>query len=350
MTEKLIDSYGRKMDYLRLSVTDRCNLRCIYCMPKEGIKLIDRRELLTFEEIIRVVKILSELGVKKIRITGGEPLLRENILRLIDEINKIDGIEDISLTTNGALLNRYLDKLYRVGIQRINVSLDSLNPKKYKMITRGGDLAPVLDGIFGAIKIGFKPVKINVVITHLLDENDILDFVKLTVKNSISVRFIEMMPVVDLSSIECGKMGTVKSDHRPGKNLNGNYYNTNRILYIISKKWSYYKIDGPVGYGPAIYYKLKGSIGSIGFIPNDKRYCRLCSRIRLTPMGHIKLCLFSDCEFDVKAKIRSGASDEDIKGKLLDFAKTKPESRDSGNKFGICYDLKIPDYMNQIGG
>jgi len=349
MSEELVDSYSRKMDYLRLSVTDRCNLRCIYCMPEDGIKLIDKKELLTFEEIIRVVKILSELGIKKIRITGGEPLLRENILGLIDKINKVDGIEDLSLTTNGTLLDRYLSKLYRVGIKRLNVSLDSLNPKKYKMITRGGELSQVLDGIFGALKIGFKPVKINVVMTHFLDEKDILDFIKLSIENPISIRFIEMMPVVDLSNIECGNTGMVKSDNKLNKSLNNNYF-TNKIFSIMGNNGGYYKIDGPVGYGPAIYYKLKGSIGSIGFILNDKKFCRLCSRIRLTPRGTIKLCLFSKWEFDMKTKIRNGASDEDIKKQVMIFIKKKPKNRDSSNNYGSYGDLKIPDYMNQIGG
>ena len=349
MAEKLIDSYKRKIDYLRLSVTDRCNLRCIYCMPKEGIKLIDKRELLTFEEIIRVVKILSELGIKKVRITGGEPLLRENILGLIDKINKLDAIEDISLTTNGTLLSRHLSGLYRAGIKRLNISLDSLDPNKYKVITRGGEISRVLDGIFGALKMGFKPVKINVVITHLLDEKDILDIIKLSVENPISIRFIEAMPVVDLSNMECGNTRMVESDDKSNKSLNNNY-SIDKIFSIMGRIGDYYKIDGPVGYGPAVYYKLKGSIGSIGFIFNDKKFCRFCNRIRLTPRGTIKLCLFSKFEFDIKTKIRNGASNEDIKKQMMAFIKKKPKNRDSSDNYRSYNDLKIPDYMSQIGG
>jgi len=349
MAEKLVDSYKREIDYLRLSVTDRCNLRCIYCMPEGGIKIINRKELLTFEEIIRVTRILSCLGIKKIRITGGEPLLRGDIIRLIGGIGKTNGIEDLSLTTNGTLLSKYAEPLYRAGIKRINVSIDSLDPQKFRAITRGGDLKQVLDGVSKAVVTGFEPVKINVVITNLLDKKDILDFVKLTVENFISVRFIESMPVVDLNNVECGKIGIIKRDAGLNKNLSGGY-SIYKVLSIVKKNWSLCKTDGPVGYGPSEYYKIKGSRGTVGFIFNDKAHCRRCNRIRLTPKGSIKLCLFSSCEFDIKAEIRSGVSDVDIKKKLVDFIKTKPENRGTNNDCKSCGSMKIPDYMYQVGG
>ena len=161
MTTELLDSFNRKIDYLRLSVTDRCNLRCFYCMPKKGIKLLKREQLLTFEEIVRATKILSGIGIKKVRLTGGEPLLRDNILSLIENIHKIDGIEDLSLTTNGLLLSEYLPQLFKAGVGKLNISLDSLNPQKYKIITRGGDVGKVIDGINKASDIGFGSIKLN---------------------------------------------------------------------------------------------------------------------------------------------------------------------------------------------
>jgi len=343
MKEKLIDGWGRKIDYLRLSVTDRCNLRCIYCMPGGGITLLEKKQLLTFEEIIRLVKIFVELGIKKIKITGGEPLLRENILDLIKKISRLEGVEDISLTTNGTLLDKYLNELYKIGIRRINVSLDSLNPEKFKIITRGGNLDQVLSGIFEAVKVGFDPVKINTVLTGLLDEKDILGFVKLTMENPVSVRFIEMMPVADFGSIECGRIGVCKG--KENSNIT-----TDAILSIMGRLGTFYKIKGPSGYGPAVYYKLEGSKGSIGLIIDDKKYCRYCNRIRLTPKGTIRLCLFSQNEFDIKSELRGGSSDEDMKRKLLDFVKTKPKDREDSCRYDNRSNLRISSYMNQIGG
>ena len=337
----LIDNFSRKIDYLRLSVTDRCNLRCFYCMPKKGVKLINRRELLTFEEIKRVVKIFTELGIKKVRITGGEPLIRENVLDLIKSITEIKGIEDISLTTNGILLNKYLVQLYDLGVKRINISLDSLDPHKYRMITGGGNIKKVMSSISNAIKIGINPVKINTVLTNFLDEDDISRFIKLSIEKPVSIRFIEMMPTIILDDVECGRIRTTG---------NGAIITISKILSIMKKIGSYYKMEEYIGYGPAFYYKLAGSKGSVGFIINNKDYCRYCNRIRLTPKGTVRLCLFSDDEFNIKAKIRSGVSDSIIKGELIKFVKTKPESRIHCAKLNNRNNTEIPDYMNQIGG
>ena len=366
----LIDNYNRKIDYLRLSITDRCNLRCKYCMPEKGIKLIDRQELLTYEEIINAVRLLSELGIKKIRLTGGEPLIRDDILDLIKEIKKIEGITNISLTTNGVFLNKYLDQLYKFGIERINISLDTLDSKKYRDITRGGEISTVLNTISNSIKIGLKSIKINTVITPYLDKEDIYNLIKLTIDNPIHVRFIEMMPVVNLietSNIECSttsglidvkninivddKFSDIKVNNKNG------YHNKNQIneiFSILGSMGSYYKINEIMGFGPAVYYKLDGGPGSIGFIINDKNYCSYCNRIRLTPQGNIRLCLFSDREYNIKSRIRNGCSPEDIKKEILDFVKIKPENREDGFKCSLKFSknsqLKISDYMNKIGG
>ncbi|MBE3093412.1 MAG: GTP 3',8-cyclase MoaA [Actinobacteria bacterium] len=329
----LIDSFNRKIDYLRLSVTDRCNLRCTYCMPSGGIKLIDRKEMLSFEEILKAAGILSEMGIRKIRITGGEPLVRVGIIDLIKQIKKIEKITDISITTNGILLNEYLDELYKMPVQGINISLDTLDRQKYKEITRGGEINQVLNAISNSINIGIKSVKINVVITDLIDEKDITGFVDMTLDKPVHVRFIEMMQPAgsDGSSetIEC-------------------------IFSVMKKIGEYHAVNDKIGNGPALYYKFKKAKGSIGFIINDKNLCSYCNRIRLTPYGTIRLCLFSDKEYDIKKKIRDNYCPADIKAEIAEFVKAKPENREDScrydNKGKAPINFKLKDFMNRIGG
>ncbi|MBC8389076.1 MAG: GTP 3',8-cyclase MoaA [Actinobacteria bacterium] len=341
MEEKLIDNYNRKIDYLRLSVTDRCNLRCTYCMPERGIKLLDRRELLTFEEILRAVRILSELGIKKIRLTGGEPLLRDNILGLIEGIRNIPGIEDISLTTNGTLLRKFLKDLYSAGIKRINVSMDSLDPEKYRMITRGGDLTKVLEAIESSVEMGFESVKINVVLTNLFDQKDSLEFIKFAIEKPVSIRFIEMMSISGLDTVECSS-NLINID-KPKVDIRS-------IFESMNKFGKYCKIKEPMGFGPAVYYRINGSKGKIGFIINKRESCYYCNRIRLTSKGSIKLCLFSSSEIDIKEELRDGANNERIKKLIKSFIKRKPKDRNSNIKCKVGSDLKIASFMNKIGG
>lgn len=362
MKDILVDNYNRKIDYLRLSVTDRCNLRCIYCMPESGVRLLPKDELLTFEEISKIVRILSELGIKKIKITGGEPLLRENILTLIDKIYKIKKIKDISFTTNGILVGSYLKDLYDIGIRRINVSLDSMDDKKFKIITRGGNLKKVLGSIFGALKMGFSPVKINTVITPLLDGKDILELIKLTIDNPVSIRFIEMMEIkgienkssTEIEGIECGRIGMIKEDKRAyfsSINQNSFLKGSDDIFSIMRDFGEYQRVDGPLGYGPAVYYKFKRGKGTIGFILNNDSYCKSCSRIRLTSDGIIRLCLFSKNGLDIKSMIRKNFSADYIKFKVIDFINRKPESRKkAGFELEECSNFKISYYMSQLGG
>ncbi len=341
MAGQLIDSYSRKIDYLRLSITDRCNLRCIYCMPERGIKLLDKKELLTYEEILKTVRILSELGIRKVRLTGGEPLLRENILELIEGIKDIEGVEDISITTNGILLSGFLKKLFKQGIRRINISLDSLDREKYRNITRGGDPEKILAAIDSAINMGFESVKINVVLTSLFDEKDCWHFIKMSMEKPVSIRFIEMMPVIELDPLECS-----------GNVLNGNNkkIDTTGIFKSMSKFGEYNKIEEPVGFGPAVYYKIEKSRGNIGFIQNKKDSCFYCNRIRLTSRGTIKLCLFADSELDIKRELRNNISSKQIKERILDFIKVKPGNRNLNINCNKENDIKISNYMNRIGG
>ena len=357
----LIDSFNRKIDYLRLSVTDRCNLRCTYCMPSGGIKLIDRKEMLTFEEILQAAGILSEMGIRKIRITGGEPIVRDGIIDLIKQIKKIEKIIDISITTNGILLNKYLDDLYKMPVQGINISLDTLDRQKYKEITRGGEINQVLSAISNSINIGIKSVKVNVVITGLLDEKDIKGFLDMTLDKPVHVRFIEMMQPAGgdgrPEAIECSSIGGVNSlefnNLRPVGPSQG-FNSVDNIFSVMKKIGEYHAVNDKIGNGPALYYKFKKARGFIGFIINDKQYCSYCNRIRLTPYGTIRLCLFSDKEYYIKKKIRDNYCAADIKAEIAEFVKAKPQNREEScrydNKDKASINFKLKDFMNRIGG
>ena len=339
----LSDSYKRKIDYLRLSVTDRCNLRCKYCMPGEGIRLAGREELLTYEEILKVVKILGEQGIRKLRLTGGEPLLRDDILELVSGLSKLKDIEDISITTNGILLEKYLEQLHKSGISSINISLDSLDENNYKQITRGGDIKKVIKSVNEAVDIGIKRVKINVVQSNVLKKEDIEGFIRWAIEKPLDIRFIEMMPVMDIDSVECSS-GSINKDREQSM------INTEEIFSIMEKAGHYTKLDEKRGFGPAEYYKIKGSRGNIGFIKNDMGSCFYCNRIRITPMGILRLCLFSDEGLDLKEMLRSEFSEKNIKDAIISFIEKKPKDRNSNSSCGPGEKSKIPGFMNKIGG
>jgi GTP 3',8-cyclase len=357
----LTDSFNRKIDYLRLSVTDRCNLRCTYCMPSGGIRLIKKKEILTFEEILKATGILSEMGIRKIRITGGEPLIRDGVIDLIKQIKKNENITDISITTNGILLNKYLDELHKIPVRSINISLDTLDRQKYKEITRGGEINNVLEAISNSISIGIQSVKVNVVMTSLLDEKDIKSFAAMTLDKPVHVRFIEMMQTAEGDAIpealECGSISGINSskfnDLRPG-GFSHDFNPVGTVFSVMKKIGEYHTVNDKIGNGPAFYYRFKQARGSIGFIINDKNLCSCCNRIRLTPFGTIKLCLFSDKEYDIKKKIRDNCCSTDIKAEVAEFIKAKPQDRgdscryDNKEKSSINFQLK--DFMNRIGG
>lgn len=273
------DSYNRKVNYMRISITDLCNLRCMYCMPEEGICKKEHKDILSFEEMIDIVKVAVTLGIDKIRITGGEPLVKKGIVDFVAAISQIDGIKDIAMTTNGILLKKYIGDLKKAGLKRFNISIDSLDPKKYKEITRGGDIQQVLEGIGEAIKLGMTPVKINTVVIGGYNEDEIKDFAKLTMDNNIEVRFIELMPVGQASNWAKDKfISNAAIKERIGD------------LIELSHELS----------SPAQYYKLPGSKGKIGFInPISNHFCLECNRIRLTCDGKLKPCLHSNQEIDI---------------------------------------------------
>jgi len=323
------DPYGRPIDYLRISVTDRCNLRCIYCLPSKGVQPFASKNILTYEEIVRVVRPAAGLGVRKIRITGGEPLMRKDLHRLIESLSRVEGIEDISLTTNGTLLKRWAPSLTDAGLKRVNVSLDSLDPVKYGKIRRKGDLSDVLDGIQAADQAGLRPVKINMVVIRGVNDDEIEAFARLTLKNPYHVRFIEIMPF--------GSGGFWSDDKCiPVHEMMGRIQATGP-LEPVDTSWP----------GPAEYFRLPGARSLIGFIsPMTRHFCTACNRLRLTSDGKLRPCLFSNREIDVKSALRRQASDREIARLLKLSIQWKPEGHvmDSG---GNSDHLKS---MSQIGG
>lgn len=280
------DGLGRNINYLRISVTDRCNLRCRYCMPEEGITKKDHIEMLTLEEIFEVVKVCAGMGTDKIRITGGEPLVRKGLTGLIGKISSIGSIKDISLTTNGVLLKKLACELKEAGLKRINISLDTLDEKKYEYMTRGGSIKDVLEGIDEALKVGLKPIKINTVLVKGFNEDEIGDILKLSFDENIDVRFIELMPL--------GQAAGFASEH----------YLPNS--FVLESFRELEPIDTPDKSSPARYYRLPGAKGRVGLInPISHRFCDNCNRIRLTADGKLKPCLHSNLEIDVKEILRA---------------------------------------------
>jgi len=298
------DGFQRGIDYLRVSVTDRCNLRCIYCMPPEGVPLLSHRDILSFEEILLVVRAAVETGMDKVRITGGEPLVRAGIVELVRMISVVKGIRDISMTTNGLLLDRYAGKLAEAGLQRINVSLDTLKPDRFRQITRTGDLADALRGLESARKAGLNPVKINVVPMQGINDDEIRDFARMTLEEGWNVRFIELMPLN-------GAAGLVPSSL------------LRREIETLGALEPHY---GMAGNGAAKYFRLPGAAGTLGFIePISEPFCSRCSRLRLSASGTLLPCLFSTNGIDVRTPIRNGATQADVKRLLADAIAAKPE-------------------------
>jgi cyclic pyranopterin phosphate synthase len=315
---ELKDRYFRTIDYLRISITDRCNLRCLYCMPAEGVRPEMHRDILRYEEIIRVIKVAARLGVSKIRLTGGEPLTRKNVSLLIALIKNIQGIKDLSMTTNGILLEKHAHQIANAGLDRINVSLDSLREERYREITRGGDLSSVLKGIEAAVQAGLKPVKINMVPIRGFNDDEILSFAEMTLNADYQVRFIECMPSsnVDFWS--------------PAK-----YMTTDEIKKIIEPL-------GPLTpvrirkKGPSKYFRVKGAKGVLGFISAlTHHFCHDCNRLRLTADGKLRPCLFSETEIDLRSAIRRNASDEEIERLLRLSIAVKPDGHRIGSRQNI---------------
>ncbi len=305
----LVDGFSRPITYLRISVTDKCNLRCIYCMPEGGLPWLHRDEILSYEEITALVRAAASVGVRTIRLTGGEPLVRRHLSRLVSAISEVRGIEDIALSTNGLLLREQLSDLVAAGLRRINFSLDTLRPNRFEAIARRAGLDTVLAAIDATIEAGLAPIKVNCVVMRGRNEDELIDFARLTRDRPIFVRFIEVMPVVE--NVELQRDAYVSSQE---------------ILQRLSSDGELSPTIGPSGNGPARYYAYAGAAGAVGVIsPLSHDYCERCNRVRLTADGRLRLCLFGDYALDLRTPLREGAGTLEIANLLRSAMLIKPE-------------------------
>jgi len=340
------DSFGRRIDYLRISVTDRCNLRCVYCMPPDGVPWRDPDEILTFEEIERFAEAAVEEGISKIRLTGGEPLVRLGIVDHVARLRAITGIEAIAVTTNGILLPRYAKDLVAAGLSRVNISLDTLDPEVYSQITRGGRLEDALAGIEAAFEAGMSPVKVNGVVVRSLNQ-DLLSFARMTLDRPLHIRFIEYMPVGGEGEPTTG--GACSSESAVGSWTIEDHVPSDEIVARLSAEGveaglgaleAVARDAAPGGWGPATYYRFPGAVGTIGVIsPLSHHFCGECNRLRLTADGKLRTCLFSDDELDARAVLREGG---DVRALIRAALAAKPES----------HNMRVGTIrrMSQIGG
>jgi cyclic pyranopterin phosphate synthase len=336
--KKIIDLYGRQISYFRISLTDRCNFRCIYCSPvSKKFHFIAHEQILRYEEILEIVQVAAEMGMIKIRLTGGEPLVRKGVVDFIKQLRKIKELEDISMTTNGYYLSEMAHSLKSAGLDRVNISLDSLDEEKFKGITRYDGLSKVLAGIDAALEEGLTPVKINVVLLKDINDDEVEDFIKLTIKKPLFIRFIELMP----------------TNHQLTEINKGHFISDLTIQQEIKEKFPDLKATlMEKGWGPAsCYYQLPGAQGRFGFITAvSQHFCARCNRIRLTAEGNLRPCLFSVRELELKRKLREIPQNKvELRKKLIKqylraAVKVKPLGHQIGEKNISEFD------MSQIGG
>jgi GTP 3',8-cyclase len=324
---ELFDPHGRRINYLRLSVTDRCNLRCRYCMPPEGVEKVSHSDILSYEELLRIAEAAVSLGIEKVRVTGGEPLVRKGIVDFLERLASLPGLRELVLTTNGLLLPQMAPDLRRAGVKRLNISLDSLRPETFAQMTGGGDLRRVLEGIEAAGAAGFPPVKLNMVVMRGVNDDEILDFVELTEKRPVTVRFIEYMP--SLKTPGWDKLVF------PGE----------EILRRVEERFELEPATKSDSEGPSRDFRIRRGTGRIGVITAvSGHFCGDCNRIRVTAEGKARSCLFSDAETDLKPFLRQGG-DEELQKALAEIVAGKPDrhrlSEEGGHR---------PFTMSKIGG
>ncbi len=326
----LIDRFGRKVDYLRISITDRCDFRCVYCMS-ETMEFLPRGQVLSLEEIYTIAKAFTDLGVTKIRVTGGEPLVRKGALGLLEQIGRITSLRELVLTTNGSQLSSMAAELKRAGVKRINISLDTLNAANFKAITRTGDLAQVLHGIDAARDCGFEKIKINAVILKDKNHYEVTDLVQFAVDKGIDISFIEEMP-----------LGKVSRHDRSAA-----YYSSDSIKADLIGRFSLLASTEKTG-GPSVYYKVQGTQTRVGFIsPHSNNFCSSCNRVRLTVEGRLLLCLGNEHSVDLKKVIRDHPNDSDLlQQTIVPAMHLKPEK----HEFNIHEQPVILRHMNVTGG
>lgn len=324
----LIDPFGRTIEYVRLSVTDRCDLRCFYCLPKGFKDFEEPSEWLTFAEIERVIKVFGELGVSRIRITGGEPLVRKNIPDLAQRLSALPGIEDLSLSTNAIQLKRHAQALKNANVSRLNVSLDSLDPERFKTITNGGKLEKVINGLMAAKAAGFSPIKINTVLMKGVNDDEAEDLVEFCIEHDFALRFIETMPI--------GNTGRDATNH---------YIDLQQVKSRLAQKYELIPSMMPGG-GPARYVKVAGTDLKIGFItPLSQHFCETCNRVRLSADGTLYLCLGQSDKVELRPLLREGISDTQLKQVIIDAIALKPERHEFNEK-----PQQIVRFMSMTGG
>lgn len=302
------DRYGREIDYFRISVTDRCNFRCRYCRPPEGVSLVGPDEVLSFEEIVTLIQVANGLGVTKVRLTGGEPLVRRGIVELVRLLSEGGELQDLALTTNGSLLEEYAPALKEEGLMRVNVSLDTLKPERFREITRGGEIERVWQGIERALAVGLRPVKLNTVVMRGFNEDEIVELARLTAEPGLTVRFIELMPIGEAN----------------GGFFSAHYLSVAEVRRRLEEELELLPAGGAQGSGPARYFRLKGAKGTLGFItPLTESYCARCNRLRLTARGELRPCLAWDRNIPLREALKSG-DHRLVREKLLQAIREKP--------------------------
>lgn len=328
--ETLADTFGRHISYVRFSVTDRCDLRCVYCMA-EDMEFLPRKQILTLEEFARLGRLFTSLGVTKIRITGGEPLGRCNVMTLIEELGRTEGLRDLTLTTNGTRLGRFAGPLRDAGVHRVNISLDSLRPDRFRRITRVGDLAKVLDGIEAARSQGFRRLKINSVVLKNRNHDEVADLARFALERDMDISFIEEMPV-----------GTI-GDHDRAEA----YYSSDAILNELSGPFDLVPCAETTG-GPSRYYRVKGYDGRVGFIsPHSHNFCEHCNRVRVTSEGRLLLCLGQEHSVDLRRALRAHPDDDE---KVRDAIRGAMRIKPRGHEFVLGERPYILRHMNATGG
>ena len=330
LTEKSIEKTNRVINYLRLSITDRCNLRCIYCMPEEGINFLPHSEILTYEEILHLVRLSVQNGIRKVRLTGGEPLVRKGFINFLTRLCRIEALKEITLTTNGVLLKDLAADIKACGICRINISLDSLKAERFFQITGRDYFDRVWEGIQEAERLEFNPVKINVVVMKGINDDEVLDFARLTLEKPYHIRFIEFMPVGE------------NNGWSPQK-----FISTEEIYEQIGTLGVLKPVKPNPLEGPAQRYVLEGGKGEVGFIGAlSNHFCEKCNRLRMTAEGHLRSCLFSDQETDIKTPLREGKGDAHLLKLISHAIKNKPKDHGLG-RYGP---RKCVRQMSSIGG
>jgi len=306
----LVDPYNRSITYMRVSITDRCNLRCVYCMPEEGLNWTPSDELLSYDELIRIISVAAKRGLKKVRITGGEPLVRKGVVGFVERLNQIEGLDELALTTNAVFLKDMASDLYKAGLKRINISLDSLDPKTFAEVVRRDIFPMVWEGIEEAERVGFEPIKINVVLQQGVNDHEVMDFVNLTRRKPYHIRFIEYMP--------CANWDTWVKTYKPFQTV---------VDEVEKKIGRMEPVSGSNenNSGPAENFRIPGAPGVVGFIHAVSHdFCDTCNRVRLSADGDIRPCLFSEISVNFREAIRNGCSDEEIDGLLDQVLYVKP--------------------------